>query len=270
MLTPTIRSYALAACALAFLAAPAHAQYRPRPVATTSPAENYHVELGAGLWTPAADMQITDGSAGSPIDLKNDLGLQDKKFPEFQIVVKLKLKHKIRAQFIPISYSQTGTPKRDLAFNGLVYPAGVPIASTLDWKAWRFGYEYDMVSTYRGFLGVIVDLKYTDVGATLTSGARTGVAAAKAPIPALGGIGRLYLAQNLSLTFELTGFDLPGNWIKVTSGHYADMDTYAMLNFTDSFGVKGGYRKFDVAYTTTNDTGTFKLDGWYVGAALRF
>ena len=270
MLTRRIRSCALALCALTLSTAPAFAQYRPRPAATTSPAENYHVELSAGFWAPAADMQITDGSAGTPIDLKSDLGLQDRKFPEFQIVMKPALKHKLRVQFIPISFTQTGTPKRDLTFNGQVFPAGTTITSTLDWKAWRFGYEYDMVSTPRGFLGVIVDLKYTDVGATLNAAGRSGVAAAKAPIPALGGIGRLYFAQNLSATLELTGFDLPGSWIKSTSGHYADVDMYAMLNFTDSFGVKGGYRKFDVAYTLTNDAGSFKLSGWYAGAALRF
>ena len=269
MLTRLIRSCALAVCALTISAAPALAQYRPRPAAT-SPAENYHIEISAGLWNPTADIQIADGSAGSTIDLKGDLGLQDKKFPEFQAVIKLALKHKLRVQFIPISFAQTGTPTHDLAFNGQVYPAGTPITSTLNWKAWRFGYEYDMVSTYRGFLGVIVDLKYTDVGATLNAAGRSGVAAAKVPIPAFGGIGRLYFAQNLSATVELTGFDLPESWIKSTSGHYADVDMYAMLNFTDSFGVKGGYRKFDVEYTVTNDAGSFKLSGWYVGAALRF
>ena len=273
MLTPTINSRALLVCALVVSAAPAFAQYRPRPTQSTSPAENYHVELSAGFWNPSADMQITDtaqGLAGSNIDLKKDLGLVDKKFPEFQLVIKPALKHKIRVQFIPISYAQTATTSRDLAFNGQTYPAGSTISSTLDWKAWRFGYEYDVRSSYRGFLGVIVDVKYTDVGATLTSGGRVGVASAKAPIPALGGIGRLYLASNLSVTAELTGFDLPGSWIKTTSGHYADVDMYAMLNFSDQISVKGGYRKFDVAYTLTNDTGTFKLDGWYFGGALRF
>ena len=271
MLTLQIRSRALLVCALALAAAPAFAQYRP--AASALPAENYHVELSAGFWNPSADMQITDTTQaqfGSTIDLKKDLGLVDKKFPEFQLVVKPALKHKIRVQFIPISYAQTATTSRDLTFNGQTYPAGSTISSTLDWKAWRFGYEYDVTSSSWGFLGVIVDVEYTDVGATLTSGGRVGVASAKAPIPALGGIGRLYLASNLSMTAELTGFDLPGSWIKTTSGHYADMDLYAMLNFADSFSVKGGYRKFDVAYTLTNDSGTFKLDGWYVGAALRF
>jgi hypothetical protein len=268
MPTQSIRSCALAACVLTLAALPARAQYRP--VATTSPAETYHVELGAGFWSPSADMQITSGAAGSAVDLKNDLGLEDKKVAEFQLIIKPALKHKIRVQFIPISYTQTGTPKTALTFGGTTYPAGTAVNSTLEWKAWRFGYEYDVVSTYRGFAGMIVDLKYTDVSATLTAGSRTGAASARAPIPALGGIARVYLAQNLSLTGELTGFKFPGGWIKSTSGSYADMDLYAMLNFADQFGIRAGYRKFDVEYTLTNDTGTFKLSGPYLGVSVRF
>jgi hypothetical protein len=270
MLTQSVRSCALAVCVLACAAAPARAQYRPRPVATTSPGESYHVELGAGFWNPSADMQITSGAVGSAIDLKNDLGLEDKKFSEFQLVIKFAPKHKARIQFIPLSYTQTGTPKRPLTFGGTTYPAGTAVASTLEWKAWRFGYEYDFVSTYRGFAGVIVDLKYTDVSAALTAGSSTAAASVKAPIPALGGIARVYLAQNLSLTGELTGFKFPGGWIKSTSGTYTDLDLYAMLNFADQFGVRAGYRKFDVDYTMTNDTGTFKLSGPYLGISLRF
>jgi hypothetical protein len=269
MPTQSIRSCALATCVLAF-AASAHAQFRPRSVPTTSPAENYHVELGAGFWNAVADMQIASGAGGSSIDVKNDLGLEDRKAWEFQAVVKLALKHKIRVQFIPISYTQTGVPRSTVTFGGQTYPAGIAVNSTLDWKAWRFGYEYDFVSNQRGFFGTIVDVKYTDVSATLTAGGRIGAASARAPIPALGGIGRIYLASNLSLTGELTGFAFPGGWIKSTSGHYADMDIYAMLNFVDSFGIRAGYRKFDVEYVRENDTGTFKLSGPYLGVSIRF
>jgi hypothetical protein len=264
------RSCAAAVCLVAVFAAPARAQFRPRAATTTSPAESYHVELGAGFWNPAADMQITSGAGGSSVDLKNDLGLQDRKVAEFQLVVKPALKHKIRVQLVPLSYTQTGTPRSTLTFNGQVYPAGTVVNSTLEWKAWRFGYEYDFASTYRGFAGVIVDVKYTDVSATLTAAGRTGAASAQAPIPALGGIARIYLAQNLSLTGELTGFKFPGGWIKSTSGHYADVDLYAMLNFADSFGLRAGYRKFDVEYIRTDDTGTLKLSGPYLGVSARF
>ena len=264
---------ALAVCVLALIAAPAHAQYRPRPVASTSPAETYHVELGAGFWYPGADMQIKSGAGGSTVDLKQDLGLEDKKFTEFQVVIKAKLKHKIRVQLVPISYSQTGAPRSTVVFGGQVYPAGTPVTSTLDWKAWRFGYEYDFISNFRGFVGTIVDVKYTDVSATVTTAAAGGRSAAmssQTPIPALGAIARLYFASNLSLTGELTGFKFPGGWIKSTSGHYADMDVYAMLNFTDAVGMRAGIRRFDVEYIRADDTGTLKLSGPYLGVSVRF
>jgi len=259
---------AVVACALTLSAATARAQFRP--VVTTSPAENYHVELGAGFWNPTADLQMTDGANGSTVDAKNDLGLQDKKVGEFQLVVKPALKHKVRVQFIPIRYSQTGAPRSTLTFNSRTYPAGSPVTSTINWNAWRLGYEYDFISNFRGFAGMIVDLKYTDVSATLTSEGGVGSASARAPIPALGGIARLYFASNLSVTGELTGFKFPGGWIKSTSGHYADMDVYAMLNFVDSVGLRAGYRKFDVEYTLTSDTGAFKMNGPYLGVSIRF
>ena len=270
MLTHSTRACALAVCALTLAASTARAQYRPRTVTAVLPAENFHVELGAGFWNTDADMQITSGAGGTSVDLKKDLGLEDRKFSEFQLVVKPALKHKIRVQLVPISYTQTGTPRTAVVFNGLTYPAGTPVNSTLDWKAWRFGYEYDFVSNFRGFVGMIVDVKYTDVNATLTTAGRNGIASATAPIPALGGIARVYMASNLSFTGELTGFKFPGGWIKSTSGHYADMDIYAMLNFVDSLGVRVGYRKFDVEYIKDNDTGTFKLTGPYLGVSLRF
>ncbi len=270
MPTRSIRSCALAVCVLTVVAAPARAQYRPRAVATTLPAENYHVELEAGFWNPSADIQITSGASGSNVDLKRDLGLVDKKSGEFQLIIKPATKHKIRVELIPISYTQTATLPRDVTFNGQGYAAGTAVSSTFDWKAWRFGYEYDAVSNPRGFFGTILEVRYADVGANITAGGRVSAAAERRPVPGIGAIGRLYLASNLSFTGELAGFSLPGNLIKSASGHYLDWDWYAMLTFTDAMSVRAGYRKLNMEYTLTNDSGSFTLAGWYAGAALRF
>jgi hypothetical protein len=43
-----------------------------------------------------------------------------------------------------------------------------------------------------------------------------------------------------------------------------------MFNIVDSLGIRAGYRKFDVEYTLTNDTGTFKMNGPYLGVSIRF
>jgi hypothetical protein len=271
MLTPSIRSCVLAACVLTLAAAPARAQYRPRAVATTLPGENYHVEFTAALWKPDAEVQITTGAAGTSVDLKRDLGVSDHKIGDFQLIIKPAAKHKIRVELLPINYTQTVVLKTDVIFNGQLHPAGTLVNSSFDWKAWRFTYEYDAVSTPRGFFGTILEVRYSDVKANITAASLVGAATeTKTPVPGVGAIARIYLASNLSFTAELAGFSLPGNLIKSESGHYLDWDTYAMLNFADQLSVRGGYRKLSLDYTLTNDQGSFTFGGWYIGAAIRF
>jgi len=275
-MTPRALSlYAVCTAALLLLLSPrAEAQFGPRRVTRAAVGEKYHVEISAASWGPTADMSLTSSATdvpGTTINLKNDLGLADRRVFSFDLVLKPAPAHKFRVQLVPIKYSQTATPRAPLVFAGQTYPAGVPVTSSIDWKAWRFGYEYDFAVGTRGFMGVIVDVKYTDAGATLsTTSTAARSAIARAPIPAIGGILRINPAANVSLTGEVTGFKLPGSWFKGTSGHYLDVDAYATVNFVNAFGVQFGYRSFDLGYTLTNDTGDFKLEGVYVGAVVRF
>ena len=121
-------------------------------------------------------------------------------------------KHKFRFQYIPIKL-RAGRPSitREIIFNGQRYTLGMPVNSTLDWKAYRFGYEYDFVSRDRGFGGFILDAKYTDVNASLQTPLprEPSSCTPRGPIPAIGGIGRVYVVPNISITGELTGISIP-------------------------------------------------------------
>ena len=260
----------------ALLPTAARAQFQPRPLADPATGERYHVEAAAGFWFPGADMSIASQSLGIPgstIDFKNDLGLTDQHFPEVHLELRPATRHKLRLQYIPIKYDQTGLLQRTIVFNGQSYTVGRSIASTLDWKAYRFGYEYDFISRDRGFGGFVLDFKYTDVTATLTTLSSPIVSEftqAKAPIPTLGGIFRVYVVPNISITGEVTGFKLPDTLIKDTSGHYLDVNVYGTLNFTNYIGVQVGYRAFDVGYLIKTDTGSFTLQGVFFGVVARY
>src|SRR2546427_380369 len=81
---------------------------------------------------------------------------------------------------------------------------------TADWKALRLAYEYDFVVKSRGFGGFIIEDKQTDVMVDLvTPFVPEQFAHARAPIPALGGIVRVYPVPRVSITGEVTGFKLP-------------------------------------------------------------
>ena len=268
------------AATLLCLAVPARAQYKPRPLNDPATGERYHIEVGAGFWWPGADMTVSSESLniiGTRIDFKQDLGLTDQRFPAFQIVLRPAIRHKFRAEAIPIAYDATNTLKRELVFNGIKYTVGLPVTSSLEWKTYRLGYEYDFVSRNRGFAGLILEAKYTDVSVQLN--ARQSVLApaglsefahARAPIPALGAIARFYPVPNISITGEITGFDVPASVSKTYNAHYADINVYGTLNFTNNIGVQAGYRSLDVGYLVKTDTGSFVLRGPYLGAVLRY
>jgi hypothetical protein len=261
---------------LAFVlaAAPAQAQFRPRPLSEPPTGEKYHIEAAAGFWFPSATIGASSeglGISGTTIDFKTDLGLQDKKLQYVRLVLSPSRRHKFHFDFLPIKYNQTATLKRRIIFNGIAYNVSLPVKSELLWKAYHFGYEFDFISNNRGFAGFVVEAKYTDVQITLdATPVAIEFARARAPIPAIGGIGRVYIVPNISITGELTGFKLPQDLVKNTSAHYIDFDLYGTVNFTNNIGAQFGYRSLDVSYIATADTGTFKEKGVYFGVVARY
>jgi hypothetical protein len=273
---PAIRLYAAAVLVSIFTlwAAPARAQFKPRPMGDPTLGEDYHIEGGFDLWFPSADILLSSESLGIPgttIDFKNDLGLTDQKFVALRLQLRPSKRNKFRFQLVPISFDQTTTVSRDVIFNGQRFRIGTNVTSSLDWKAYRFGYEFDFISQDRGFVGFIVEAKYTDVTATLTASSTSEFDRAQAPIPALGGIGRFYIVPNISITADITGFKLPNNLVKDATGHYVDVDIYGTMNFTANVGVQAGYRSLDLGYAfKSTDSGTFTLKGPYFGLVARF
>jgi len=269
------RALATGVCVLwSWLApAPAAAQYG---VAGSERAtgETYHVEVGGYLWSPTPTVLITSeslGIIGSNIDFVEDLGIEKSTFRQLKVVLRPATKHKFRFEYTPISYDAESTLRRSIVFNGQRFDISLPVTTELKWKAYRFGYEWDFVYRERGFVGVLLELKYTDIEATL---ANTFVGSefvrARAPIPAIGVIGRVYPVPNISITGEFSGFKLPGGIDEDYQGKYFDFDFYGTVNFTDNVGAQLGYRSLTVFYHVEEDEGDLKMKGFYFGGVLRF
>jgi hypothetical protein len=259
--------------ALVFAPALAHAQLGVYQVQNPATGERYNVEFSYGFWNPTP--AITIGSnpvpvVGTEIDAVADLGFQQKKFRDLHLILRLAKKHKFRFEYLPVTYASEAVLTRPITYRGVSSTVGLPVNSSLDWKAYNFGYEYDLLYRDRGFLGVIGEVKYTRIRATVASPAGSATAEERAPIPALGVIARGYLARNLSLTAEITAFSMPDNVTDKFTGRYVDVDLYGTLNFSDSVGVQGGYRSLDGKYRASDDYGNLKLKGLYFRGVLRF
>ena len=266
--------------ALAFVlaAVPARAQYQPRPLDEPATGESYHIEGAIGFWFPSSSILVASGGGGAltgivgtQIDARTDLGLEDHRMSEMQLVLRPSKRNKFYFQYIPIHFDMSSVLKRPLVFNGQLYQLSLPVNSSLDWNAYRIGYEFDFVSRSRGYAGFMLEAKYTDTTVSLAAPGISEFASARAPVPAIGGIGRVYIVPNISVTGELSGFELPASLIKGDSGHYIDYQIYGTVNFTNNIGVQAGFRSLDVNFlVNTNYSGAFTMRGLYLGVVARY
>lgn len=255
-----------------FASVPAYAQFNaPVPPA---PGEDYHVEFGAMFWKPSPELAINTNQLaviGNEVDFVEEFGIEDKRFREFRATLKAGRKHKIRFHYVPLSYEQDATIERQFVFGGRTFNVGVAAHADLEWKLWRFGYEWDFVSRSKGFLGLVTELKYNTVKAEISvAGISAEIAEAKAPVPAIGVIGRGYVAKNVSITGEFTGFKVPDAISEEFDATFWDFDIYSTVNLGRNVGVQAGYRSLDVEYLAEEDFGTLKMKGLYFGGVVRF
>jgi hypothetical protein len=258
-------------------ARPVDAQYRYRsyPISDPATGETYHVEFSTGLWFPSPSLTVSSeslGIAGSQIDAVTDLGFVKAKFKELKLVLRPARKHKFRFRYVPIRYEADAILSKDIVFNGLRYRIGLPVKSSLDWKSLQIGYEYDFVYRDRGYAGLLIGADYTSARAEIASPIDREWAEARAPVPIIGGVGRVYVYPNVSITGELSGMQLPESVDK--KRRYAlrvvDFDIYGTLNFTNNAGFQSGYRSFSVRYRVEQDFGDFVEKGFYIRAVVRF
>jgi hypothetical protein len=273
-----VYAYLLIATVFVLLASPAHAQYKPRPLSDPATGEVYHIEGFAGFWFPDAAIEGSSSNLtvapGTKIDFKKDLGLQNHAIGDLRVALRPIKWVKLRFEYTPINYEQSTVLTREIIFNGQKYTVNLPVNSSLDWKAYRFALETDVVSQDRWFLGFVLDAKYTDVTLALdTPVIPRQSTQERAPVPGIGGIGRVYVVPNISITTEITWFQLPDSLIKNTTGHYYDVDVYGTVNFTNNVGAQVGYRSIDFGYavdTSTGSSGAFTLKGLYFGIVARY
>jgi hypothetical protein len=256
-------------------AAPASAQLTPRSLSNPATGESYHIEAMGSFWNPAPNFLVRSEAlriVGSQIDGVEDLGITQKRVGELRLVARPAKKHKFRFDRIPVKYESTSILTRTIVFNGQSYQIGLPVTTDFQWTTMKFGYEYDFVYRDRGFAGIVLDVRATDIQVELSSLlVGTEFARARAPIPAIGGIGRVYVVPNVSVTFELDGIKIPQSIVGDDYDfRYVDFDLYGTVNFNNYVGAQFGYRSLDVLYKVKSDDGTLKLKGFYFGGVVRY
>lgn len=241
----------------------------PRPAI----GERYHVEVSGNLWNPVLLGIVSSeqfGILGSDIDFVGDLGYERTRFRDLRIVLRPAKKHRFRIQYTPVEYSAETILTRPIVFNGVKFDTNLPVNSQFNWRVWRLGYEYDVYYHPRGFVGVLFDVRHTTMEAEISSIiTETEYTRARAPLPAIGVVGRAYVIPEVAVNFELSGFKLPDVDPKYQA-NYFDWDLYGTVNLSHNVGLQVGWRKVSTYLAIESDKGDLQFKGMWFGAALRY
>jgi hypothetical protein len=274
-----------AAIALAALPTAASAQYSAPALTHEAIGEKYHAEVSGTLWNPSLFGVVSSeqfGIAGSNIDFTNDLGFTRTRFKDLRIVLRPSTKQKFRVEYTPVQYVSDTILNRSVVFNGINYPVSIPIQATFGWTVWRFGYEYDFFYRKRGYIGMFLEARYTTLRTVLNAPDRHEFSTTRVPLPAVGVAGRAYVAPNVAINFEVSGFcalqsQTSSIGVKcreeATAKNqvaYFDWNVYGTFNFTENVGAQIGWRRTTTLVDIKADKGNLKLQGIWFGAALRY
>jgi len=251
-------------------AAPARAQGSGTP--SSAVGERYYIEFSATWWNPLLTGSVSSdrlGLVGSTIDFVSDLGFNRSRQSDMRLVLRPAKKHKLRLQYTPTDFSAQSVLTRDIAFAGQVYPISLPVESLLTWTVLRLGYEWDFLYKPRGYAGVLLEVRKTDLTAAIDSIIGGGEIAGNAPFPAIGFVGRAYPLKELAINVEVSGLKItdfnPDHAFKLL-----DMEISATFNVTRNAGVSAGWRRMNTSLVFDTDRGVLDFSGLWFGGVVRY
>jgi len=233
------------------------------------PGENFHVEFDVLWWRPSPDLSLQTGRLASvginDFEFASEFGIQDAWFSDFRFLYRPARKHRIRFGYSPTRYEESAVLTRTINFGEKTFTGRA--AADVRWSLWHFGYQWDFISRDRAFVGVLGEVKYNRVRASVRASGQGEVAEADAPAPTVGVNGRFYPLRHLAVSGEFAVFKYTGGDF---DGTFFDLDVSATASITKSLGFQGGYKAVSADYFLDDDRGDLTLKGVYVGFISRF
>lgn len=225
----------------------------------------------ATYWFPKLSGTVestANGVLGTDIDVKNDLGVENKNFPGGEAFVRIG-SWTLRVGYMQVKFSGDKVLNRTINFNGSTFTAGSRVESHLDTKMYDGEIQYDLlrpdVVAVAFNLGLILKVKGVD-GTVDLSNASAGKVSKdfSAPIPMIGAAAGVGVLNNMvRADARVTGIAYGGN-------HFYDGDGYVSVIPFPFLRLQGGYRYMDLKVDESEIVAGFKLKGPYAGLQLSF
>jgi hypothetical protein len=230
------------------------------------PEEQYKLRGEYLWWRPNLESQVqaTRGSVtGSLIDLQDDLGIQDERTFQVRGSLQFAPGHKLRFSYTPLDYAADLDVGRTFSFLGQTYTLSTQVQSSLKGKLYFGAYEFDLVKTPQGYLGVMLGAQYFDGGVAIAApeiGVRESLEPT-VPVPVVGVTGRGYVGK-LSFEGELNGLTIGER------GHAYEFSVGARFHVSQKLAGTAGYRRVNIEGHDNEDLLKFKMGGFTFGLEL--
>jgi hypothetical protein len=245
--------------AVFFVAGPLVAQEVPSP-------EAYRLRGEYEQWYPNVAGLVLNGTStqpGTELDLKNDLGVQDKK--TFQIAGALQFHpgHKLWGSYTRLDYNGDANAQRDYTFGHTTYAFGTHVLSTLRGSSSSAGYEWDFVRAPTGYLGLVLGAKLLSIDGSLVAPdlSLREDKTFKATLPVLGLAGSAYVGK-MSFSGEASGFTLGKR------GNLYELAGMAHFHLSDRLAIGAGYRFLHAKSEVDFERVQVKMSGWQFAAQI--
>jgi hypothetical protein len=234
------------------------------------------LEVEERYWpaTLTATVRVTgDGQLSSDlttIDLKDDLGLQDKNLNELRLVLFTGPRSKLRIANMKMDYSADQDIQRTILFDGQFYTVGTRVLTKLNLEYWRYGWIWEFVGGpySKVKIGTLVEAKRISVDAQLSAPELTPPATERKSfsqtVPTIGLVLDANPSPAVNIYAEVSGISAGSR------GHALDGEAGVKLIVGRHLTLGGGYRYFDLEVKDDPDFAKLQNAGPFASASLRF
>jgi outer membrane scaffolding protein for murein synthesis (MipA/OmpV family) len=247
--------------------------FQPRDYDYSAPPEpRWELRLGAFTDSTSSTVgrETADGRPGFETPLEDVLGVADSKtVPQFDATIRIGHYHRLEFGYFELERNSAKVLEQDIVFDGVNFPAGTAIRTSVDAQVFRAGYSYSLLRDAQKELGFMIGLHITDFAVDVASstGPETGGTRANTPLPVIGAHATIHLGKKTSIgakaQFFRTDFDRYEG-----SMNYLSLDVQHRFGRGFSFGL--GYNFYGLKLTASGDRSDGYVDVRHHGPALFF
>ena len=231
-------------------------------LAAAAQADDLKFEVGAYRWQTDYEGHVQSG--GDSIDLNDDLGFDDDDADTLYAVLEhpIPILPNLRLQYTQIDTDASGQTSEGFEFDGTVFPADVPVQSSLDLTHTDATLYYQLLDN-AVHLDVGLTLRYIDGSVDIRSSGESATEDLEVVLPLLYAAGRVDLPLGFYVGADLNGLGAGGQGMfdyRVNAGWVSPV----------LLGVEVGMRRFDIDYDDDDDEADVTLDGVYGAVTFQF